>query len=78
MLDDTTVPNGLFTEDGGVARCVWCRATPAYQHYHDHEWGVPRWYDTRLFEKICLEFDYHITKKIVYFSFENQIFLFNG
>ena len=55
MLDDTTVPNGLFTDDGGVARCVWCRATPAYQHYHDHEWGVPMRDDTRLFEKICLE-----------------------
>ena len=55
MLDDTTVPTGLFTDDQQVTRCVWCRATPGYQHYHDHEWGVPVHNDTRLFEKICLE-----------------------
>ncbi len=34
---------------------MWCRATPHYQHYHDHEWGYPVDSDTRLFEKICLE-----------------------
>jgi DNA-3-methyladenine glycosylase I len=55
MLDDTTVPTGLFTDDGGTTRCVWCRSTPAYQHYHDHQWGFPVSDDTRLFEKICLE-----------------------
>ena len=55
MLDDTTAPTGLFTDDSQVTRCVWCRATPHYQHYHDHEWGVPVQNDTRLFEKICLE-----------------------
>ncbi|NKI94396.1 DNA-3-methyladenine glycosylase I [Rhizobacter sp. SG703] len=46
---------GLFIADDGVARCHWCRATPAYQHYHDHEWGFPVTDDRRLFEKICLE-----------------------
>jgi DNA-3-methyladenine glycosylase I len=55
MLDETTVPTGLFTDDGQVTRCVWCRATPHYQHYHDHEWGLPVLNDERLFEKVCLE-----------------------
>jgi len=55
MLDDNTAPTGLFTDDGHVTRCVWCRATPQYQQYHDLEWGVPVHNDQRLFEKICLE-----------------------
>jgi len=55
MPDDTLVPTGVFTDDQQVTRCVWCRATPAYQHYHDHEWGFPVAEDRRLFEKICLE-----------------------
>jgi DNA-3-methyladenine glycosylase I len=55
MLDDTTAPTGLFSDDSQVSRCVWCRATPFYQHYHDQEWGFPVNSDTRLFEKICLE-----------------------
>ena len=55
MPDDSAPPTGLFTDDQQVTRCVWCRATPAYQHYHDHEWGFPVKDDRRLFEKICLE-----------------------
>jgi DNA-3-methyladenine glycosylase I len=55
MLDDNTVPTGLFTDDSLMTRCVWCRATPEYQTYHDHEWGAPESDDRRLFEKICLE-----------------------
>jgi len=55
MLDDTTAPTGLFVDDQQLTRCVWCRATPLYQHYHDQEWGFPVNSDTRLFEKICLE-----------------------
>jgi DNA-3-methyladenine glycosylase I len=47
---------GLFVaEDDGKPRCLWCRATAAYRHYHDHEWGFPVTDDKRLFEKICLE-----------------------
>ncbi len=46
---------GLFTAADGRARCAWCQASPAYQHYHDHEWGFPVTDDRRLFEKICLE-----------------------
>lgn len=55
MLDQTPTPTGLFTDDSQTTRCVWCRATPSYQHYHDHEWGFPVKDDRRLFEKICLE-----------------------
>ena len=55
MLDDTPVPTGLFTDDRQVTRCVWCRATPQYQHYHDTEWCFPVADERRLFEKICLE-----------------------
>ena len=55
MLDDTSLPSGLFTDDGHVTRCAWCRATAEYQRYHDQEWGLPVHGDARLFEKICLE-----------------------
>ena len=41
--------------DDGLARCAWCQATPAYRHYHDHEWGFAVTDDRRLFEKLCLE-----------------------
>ncbi|MBW4953841.1 DNA-3-methyladenine glycosylase I, partial [Klebsiella pneumoniae] len=33
----------------------WCRASPLYRHYHDHEWGFPVTDERRLFEKLCLE-----------------------
>ena len=48
-------PNGLYRDDSQVARCVWCRATPAYQRYHDDEWGMPTHDDAHLLEKVCLE-----------------------
>jgi DNA-3-methyladenine glycosylase I len=41
---------GLFKAEDGALRCSWCQATPAYQHYHDHEWGFPVTDDRRLFE----------------------------
>jgi len=47
--------SGLFAGADGAPRCSWCAATPAYQHYHDHEWGFPVTDDRRLFEKLCLE-----------------------
>ena len=51
-----SLPAGLFdTATDGAPRCTWCAATPAYQHYHDHEWGFPVIDDRRLFEKLCLE-----------------------
>ena len=55
MIEDTAAPTGLFTDDKQVTRCVWCRATLEYQHYHDHEWGFQVNDDRRLFEKVCLE-----------------------
>ena len=55
MLDVTTSPAGLFTDDNQVTRCVWCRATLPYQQYHDQEWGMPVSDDSHLFEKFCLE-----------------------
>ncbi len=51
----TSLPDGLFADDHGIARCTWCQATPAYRDYHDTEWGYPVADDRRLFEKICLE-----------------------
>ena len=47
--------DGLFRGADGAPRCRWCEATPAYQHYHDHEWGFPVTDERRLFEKLCLE-----------------------
>ena len=44
-----------FCGNDGQWRCHWCAATPAYQAYHDSEWGFPVADDRRLFEKICLE-----------------------
>jgi DNA-3-methyladenine glycosylase I len=50
-----SIDKGLFTADDGAARCRWCQASAAYQHYHDNEWGFPVTDDRRLFEKLCLE-----------------------
>jgi len=36
-------------------RCPWCGDDPLYQHYHDHEWGVPEYDDQALFECLNLE-----------------------
>ncbi len=47
--------DGLFRGADGATRCRWCEATPAYQHYHDQEWGFPVTDERRLFEKLCLE-----------------------
>jgi DNA-3-methyladenine glycosylase I len=55
MLQDIDPPAGLFTDDNNISRCLWCRATPQYQQYHDQEWGFPVADDNHLFEKICLE-----------------------
>ena len=49
------LPEGLFADDAACPRCAWCKASPLYRHYHDHEWGFPVVDDRRLFEKICLE-----------------------
>ncbi len=36
-------------------RCPWIGNDPLYQHYHDHEWGVPIRERRPLFELLCLE-----------------------
>jgi DNA-3-methyladenine glycosylase I len=41
--------------ENDLKRCPWCGEAPDYQHYHDHEWGVPLADDRRLFEKMVLE-----------------------
>lgn len=37
------------------SRCSWCGTDPLYINYHDHEWGVPVFDDTQLFEMLILE-----------------------
>lgn len=46
---------GVITGEDGIARCWWGAGDPAYQRYHDLEWGRPVADDRRLFEKISLE-----------------------
>lgn len=36
-------------------RCSWCGTDPLYVAYHDEEWGVPVFDDTKLFEFLTLE-----------------------
>jgi len=55
MVAAQMLADGLFAGDDGVPRCRWCMGSPAYQRYHDHEWGLPVTDERRLFEKICLE-----------------------
>jgi DNA-3-methyladenine glycosylase I len=55
MAAAQALADGLVAGDDGVPRCRWCMASPAYRHYHDHEWGLPVTDERRLFEKICLE-----------------------
>jgi DNA-3-methyladenine glycosylase I len=36
-------------------RCGWVNEDPLYQHYHDHEWGIPVHDDRKWFEMLNLE-----------------------
>ena len=36
-------------------RCDWCVGDPLYEKYHDEEWGVPVYNDSKLFEFLILE-----------------------
>jgi DNA-3-methyladenine glycosylase I len=38
-----------------LKRCAWCNSSELYQKYHDEEWGVPVYEDTKLFEFLLLE-----------------------
>ena len=42
-------------QPGVIARCAWAGNDPAYQAYHDREWGVPVHDDRLLFEFLTLE-----------------------
>jgi len=36
-------------------RCAWCEGSDIYKKYHDSEWGVPVYEDSKLFECLILE-----------------------
>ena len=36
-------------------RCEWCENDPLYTKYHDVEWGVPVYDDSKIFESLILE-----------------------
>ena len=36
-------------------RCSWCGDNPLYIKYHDEEWGVPLYNDSKIFELLLLE-----------------------
>ncbi len=60
MRSDSTVSmaspkTGVITGEDAIARCWWAAGDPAYQRYHDLEWGRPVADDRRLFEKLSLE-----------------------
>lgn len=41
--------------DKEIQRCSWCLSSDLYKKYHDEEWGVPVYEDTKLFEFLLLE-----------------------
>ena len=41
--------------EDGVTRCKWSGRDAQYIEYHDQEWGVPRFGDDEMFERISLE-----------------------
>lgn len=38
-----------------LVRCAWVGNDPLYQEYHDTEWGIPVYDDSKLFEFLILE-----------------------
>jgi DNA-3-methyladenine glycosylase I len=44
----------LTSEAGAVVRC-WASSDPAYDDYHDFEWGRPVTDERGLYERLCLE-----------------------
>ena len=36
-------------------RCTWCEGSDIYTKYHDLEWGIPVYEDSKLFECLILE-----------------------
>jgi DNA-3-methyladenine glycosylase I len=53
---DTPIRGDRMTASSDPKRCAWCQGvSDAYQHYHDHEWGVPARDDHTQFEFLILE-----------------------
>lgn len=38
-----------------IKRCKWAELDKLQWEYHDNEWGIPDYEDSRLFEMLCLE-----------------------
>ena len=38
-----------------IIRCGWSLKDELYKKYHDEEWGIPLYDESKLFEMICLE-----------------------
>ena len=49
------IESGFDTVQPMDPRCTWCLGDELYEHYHDHEWGVPCRDETTLFEMLNLE-----------------------
>lgn len=47
--------NHTHKYDDGLTRCKWPGKDELYVNYHDEEWGVPRFGDDEMFERITLE-----------------------
>jgi DNA-3-methyladenine glycosylase I len=54
-VSEQRTASGVAAGDDGIVRCWWCVGDPLYEGYHDLEWGRPVAYDSRIFEKLCLE-----------------------
>ncbi len=48
-MDENIVANSQ------LSRCEWCGEDPVYMAYHDNEWGVAVYDDSKLFEMLILE-----------------------
>ena len=61
-------------------RCAWVPENDAlYQEYHDTEWGVPVYDDTRIFEFLVLEaFQAGLSWRTVLYKRENFRAAFAG
>jgi|TARA_B110000438_G_scaffold215950_1_gene208423 DNA-3-methyladenine glycosylase I len=48
-------PLDVLNRVDGTKVCPWGEGHSDYADYHDREWGVPEFNDSRLYEKVCLE-----------------------
>lgn len=45
----------LIVDDAGLARPRWAEHSPLLREYYDHEWGMPVYGESELFERLVLE-----------------------